>query len=113
MSFKHVPPHPVLAGALIIEADVARLIAQGVFDVAPFLRRHLANDWGNLTDAERRENKRVQVQGGEFFSSYRVSASHTLWILSEWNRSITTLTLPPPALPPSPDDGQISDEIVF
>jgi hypothetical protein len=87
-------PPPV--GELVIKPAVARLIVQGSLDPRPYLRRHLAGDWGELTEADRRSNEHAFLHGGEIFSSYAVSASplRTLWIVSEWDGSVTTLLLP-------------------
>lgn len=81
---------------LIFTPAVARLVVQGSLDPLPYLRRHLADDWGELTDADRRSNEHAIIHGGggEILSSYTVSPTRTLWIVSEWDRSVTTLLLP-------------------
>ncbi|WP_258231355.1 hypothetical protein [Achromobacter pulmonis] len=112
-----MPLHAIPAGQWLIEADVARLIVRGALDVVPYLRRHLADDWGDLTHAERQENEHAVANGGEIFSAYRVNDSLTLWIVSEWDRSMTTLLLPPSgdSLPERSDgiQGRISGDIEF
>jgi hypothetical protein len=109
--------HPrLLVGTLILEPEVAELIAQGRLDIAPSLRRHLANDWGEASDGDRRANAYASLHGGEYFSSYEVGAARPLWIVSEWDRRTTTLLLAP-----APDNGKaqpidhetVSDEIAF
>lgn len=94
MDAKPAVPHAIPAGRLIVEPDVAQLIVRGVLDWLPCLRRHLADDWGDLTRGEREENAYAVVNGGEIFSAYRISESLTLWIVSEWDRSLITLLLP-------------------
>jgi hypothetical protein len=84
----------LLVGEIVITAAVSRLIVQGALDPLPYLLRHLAGDWGELTDAERRANENALLEGGEVFSSYTVSPTQTLWIVSEWDFSVTTLLLP-------------------
>lgn len=84
-----------LAGEIIITPTVARLMVQGSLDPVPYLRRHLAGDWGELIEADRRDNENALLNGGEIFSSYATSPTQTLWIVSEWDLSVTTLMLPP------------------
>jgi hypothetical protein len=88
-------PRSIPAGRLVIEVSVACLMVRGTFDLVPNLRRHLVDDWGDLTDSESRSNEYVILNGGEIFSAYRVSDSLTVWILSEWDRRTTTIVLPP------------------
>tara|TARA_R110001583_G_scaffold195118_1_gene369371 strand:+ start:114566 stop:114883 length:318 start_codon:yes stop_codon:yes gene_type:complete len=83
------------AGLLIVQPDVAKLIVRDALDVRPYLLRHLVDDWGELSEKELRDNAHVILHGGEIFSSYAVSESLTLWIMSEWDRRVTTLALPP------------------
>lgn len=114
MNSKSRNPHALQAGMLIIEADVARLILQESFDVLPLLRRHLVDDWGDISASERRQNVCAIVNGGEIFSNYRLSPLTSLWIVSEWDRSVTTLLLPPSPPEQSGDPHDLaSDHVSF
>lgn len=93
MATVYHPPKVLPVGELIIEAEIARWMLEGRLDPFPWLRRHLADDWGELTDQERRGNAYAIVHGGEIFSSYRTDTGRTLWIVSEWDRRVTTLML--------------------
>ena len=68
-------PAVLSVGELVFSPAVARLVVEGSLDPFPYLRRHLAGDWGELTEADRRDNEHVLLNGGEIFSSYAVSAS--------------------------------------
>ena len=74
---------------------VDALIEEGRLDPAPYLYRHLRGDWGDLDDGDRRLND-AALQSGEdrLFSSYQVAPDLKLWIITEWDRSVTTLLLP-------------------
>ena len=59
-----------------------------------FLQRHAAGDWGDLCDEDRRTNDAALMHGDRLFSSYQVTPALKIWIITELNRSVTTLLLP-------------------
>jgi hypothetical protein len=73
---------------------VSELIHRGVFDAVPYLQRHLSGDWGDLSDDDRQQNDAALKQGDRLLSSYQVSPTLKLWIITEWDRSVTTLLFP-------------------
>jgi hypothetical protein len=58
------------------------------------LIRHVTGDWGDLVAEDRQENERSLELGLRIFSSYRLSTGVKLWIITEHDRSATTLLLP-------------------
>jgi hypothetical protein len=58
-----------------------------------YLARHRSGDWGDLDTHDRRENERSMRQSWRIFSSYTVGGK-TVWIITEANRSVTTILLP-------------------
>ncbi len=83
------------AGQVVMTAGVDELIRQGRFNPVPYLRRHLHGDWGDLSDNGRRLNDAALKSGEDrLFSSYQVTPDLKLWIITEWDRSVTTLLLP-------------------
>ena len=59
-----------------------------------FLLRHQHGDWGDLCAEDQRENERALRVGSRLLSSYRTHADSKLWVITEWDRSVTTLLLP-------------------
>ena len=59
-----------------------------------FLKRHVTGDWGELDEEDRRENELSVVQGFRLLSAYTISNGIKLWIITEADRSATTLLLP-------------------
>lgn len=59
-----------------------------------FLRRHALADWGELDDEDWARNDLALVEGARLLSAYRLRDSTRLWIITEWDRSQTTLLLP-------------------
>ena len=63
--------------------------------VAPeFLLRHKHGDWGELPEEDIRENAWSLENGARLFSAYRTRTEEKLWVITEWDRSATTLLLP-------------------
>ena len=59
-----------------------------------FLRRHVSGDWGELDEDDRRENELSLREGFRLLSAYRLKTGEKLWIITEADRSVTTLLLP-------------------
>ena len=59
-----------------------------------FLLRHKNLDWGELPPQDVRENEWSLEHGARLFSAYRTRADEKLWLVTEWDRSVTTLLLP-------------------
>ena len=61
---------------------------------AVFLSRHAEGDWSELDPTDIAENKYSLVHGFRLLSSYQTDAGEKLWIITEADRSATTLLLP-------------------
>jgi len=61
---------------------------------AAFLDRHVNGDWGDVSEADKQENEVSIEQGFRILAAYTTSAGDTIWILTEADRSVTTLLLP-------------------
>jgi hypothetical protein len=59
-----------------------------------FLCRHQTGDWGEVCDEDKRENEFSIANGFRILSAYRTSAGVKLWVITEADRSVTTLLLP-------------------
>jgi hypothetical protein len=59
-----------------------------------FLSRHVTGDWGDIPEEDKKENQFSLEKGFRLMSSYRTTANAVVWVISEANRSHTTL-LPP------------------
>jgi hypothetical protein len=112
------PPTPAFArqrfahGAIVATPAALALLDQ--FSLSPmcFLSRHLQGDWGDLCLEDRQSNEEALANGLRIFSSYNLpavapadantggtiagssGAAAKLWIITEADRSVTTLLLP-------------------
>jgi hypothetical protein len=59
-----------------------------------FLTRHVNREWGDLDDEDRKENEYSLEHGFRLLSTYRTNAGDRLWIITESDRSATTILLP-------------------
>jgi hypothetical protein len=59
-----------------------------------FLRRHMSCDFGELSDDDLRENELSLRKGFRLLSNYRTGKGQQLWIITEADRSATTILLP-------------------
>lgn len=58
------------------------------------LLRHALGDWGDVCDEDRRSNEEALEEGFRLFSVYHSSDNTKFWIITEHDRSCTTLLLP-------------------
>ncbi len=82
------------AGQIVATPGALALLNEGKRTPQEFLSRHLRGDWGDLCQDDIAENELSLKEGFRLLSSYRVTDSETLWIITEADRSVTTLLLP-------------------
>lgn len=59
------------------------------------LDRHIAGDWSDMEKEDQRANKQALKEGSRVFSSYKLPPDSTkIWVITEADRSITTILLP-------------------
>ena len=59
-----------------------------------FLIRHVTGDWGELDAEDIQENEFSLKNDLRLLSAYRTAKDEKLWVITEWDRSVTTLLLP-------------------
>ena len=58
------------------------------------LRRHQRGDWGSVPPEDAEENRKSVETGCRILSCYFLTATERIWIITEADRSVTTLLLP-------------------
>jgi hypothetical protein len=61
---------------------------------ADFLRRHATGDWGDVDGHDWKENQIALREGGRLVSAYQTTKGESLWVITEADRSATTILLP-------------------
>ena len=59
-----------------------------------FLERHQAGDWGELCEDDKSENEFSLKNGFRILSAYRTLHVVKVWVITEADRSVTTLLVP-------------------
>ena len=91
-SLPTIPLFP--AGRIVATPSALALLEEAQKSPSEFLSRHLRGDWGDLCPEDKAENELSLKHGFRLLSSYPVTESETLWIITEADRSVTTLLLP-------------------
>lgn len=57
------------------------------------LARHASGDWGDCPDEDKVANEAALAEGARVMSVYKFG-DDTLWVITEWDRSVTTILTP-------------------
>ena len=60
----------------------------------PYLARHAAGDWGDLDEDDKRMNDLASKLDERILSAYTLTDGTRIWIITEGDRSATTVLLP-------------------
>jgi hypothetical protein len=63
-------------------------------EIQSALSRHHHGDWGDVCAEDHASNERALRDGSRLFSVYHTQSDVKFWIITEWNRSVTTVLLP-------------------
>lgn len=58
------------------------------------LDRHIAGDWSDMDKEDQQANRQAIKEGSRVFSSYRFPPDTKIWVITEADRSATTILLP-------------------
>jgi hypothetical protein len=78
-------------GQLVATANASERLSTE--EVLTGLRRHACGDWGDLSPEDTLANEAALQQGGRLFSAYGFGATR-FWVITEADRSATTVLLP-------------------
>ncbi len=92
-------------GQIVATPGALNLLARSATTSLELLARHVCGDWGDLDGDDAREYDSSLVHGSRLLSAYKVTTKppgdptgaplvEKLWIITEWDRSVTTLLLP-------------------
>lgn len=79
-------------GQLVITSKAAASIPAD--EAIRALRRHAAGDWGCVSKEDWVANDEALREGSRLLSSYQTEDKITFWIITEADRSVTTILLP-------------------
>ena len=90
-----LPPHlrrfPL--GSVVSTRRALNLLSAHNRSPLTFLARHQTGDWGEVPPDDAKANEEALKTGARLMSAYTID-SERLWVITEADRSVTTLLLP-------------------
>ncbi len=87
-------PRPVFPlGRLVATPGALELLRDAQVEPTTLLDRHVLGDWSDVSAEDARENVLALKDGSRIMSSYMVGDCQ-LWVLTEADRSVTTILRP-------------------
>ena len=80
-------------GQLMMTEDAEDMFLSSDMDVRALLKRHVTGDWGDLDSHDVNVNNEAVKHGRRILSQYRTSEGK-IWVITESDRSVTTILLP-------------------
>ena len=84
---------PLPLGRIVATPGALKLLSDIEEDPFGYIARHGAGDWGELCAFDRRQYEIALREGLRIFSSYDVPTGR-VWVITEADRSVTTILLP-------------------
>ena len=84
---------PLPLGKVVATPGALKLPLEAGEHPFDYLARHATGDWGDLCAFDRRQNEIALRTGERVFSSYDTPAGK-VWVITEADRSVTTILLP-------------------
>jgi hypothetical protein len=84
---------PLPLGRVVATPGALKLLMEVGGHPFDFLARHAMGDWGELCAFDRRQNEIALRDGYRVLSSYETMAGR-VWVITEADRSVTTILLP-------------------
>jgi len=78
---------------IVATSNAVSFMERHSVDGKALLDRHFAGDWGDQSKGDLRTNDTALKNGERVMSSYDVEGGK-IWIITEWDRSVTTILLP-------------------
>lgn len=81
-------------GSIVATPSALQAIENSGQSPSDFLSRHVRGDWGEVCEEDKELNDQAVIDGDRLLSAYRTLKNVRIWIISEADRSATTLLLP-------------------
>ena len=87
-----IKPPLFTMGRIVATSNAMNTISQS--DIFSGLHRHQTGDWGDVCDEDRQANDLALLDGTRLLSVYHSGSGTKFWIITEADRSSTTVLLP-------------------
>jgi hypothetical protein len=80
-------------GLVVATPGAMTAVTEAQHHPAEFLLRHTHGDWGELDPEDVQVDEQALRRDQRLLSAYRTRLDEKLWVITEWDRSVTTLLL--------------------
>ncbi len=81
-------------GQVVATPGALEALEESAQSASEFLGRHVSGDWGELSKEDCKENELSLKEGFRILSAYRLKSGKKIWVITEADRSSTTILLP-------------------
>ncbi len=81
-------------GTIVATRGVMEHVKDDAGILFPYIARHATGDWGEICDEDKEVNAGALEHGMRLMSIYRLPDGEKIWIITEWDRSVTTVLFP-------------------
>jgi hypothetical protein len=81
-------------GLTVATPAALRALAEAGETFHDYLLRHKIGDWGTVGTEDWKTNNWAAANGERILSAYLLPTRVKIWIITEWDRSVTTVLLP-------------------
>ena len=81
-------------GQIVATKGAVEALLEAKMEADQLLLRHLKGDWGDLCESDKRLNEQALKEQTRLLSSYLLTTGEKIWIITEADRSVTTLLTP-------------------
>lgn len=93
----HAPPINAILfplGDLVATPGALRVLEECALLPIRLIARHSRGDWGDMSTEDVQSNAAALILGNRLLSSYTLANDLKIWLITEANRSTTTILLP-------------------
>jgi hypothetical protein len=81
-------------GQVVATPGVVNALMEHGIPAGRLIYRHVTGDWGDLCEHDKHQNLFALRSGLRILSSYQISPTTKIWIITDADRASTTLLLP-------------------
>lgn len=88
------PGYPLFSLGRLATPKALALLQEAGEDAVDYIARHVCGDWQQMPAADQEQNQLAAQGDARVFSSYRLNNGQRIWIITEADRSCTTILSP-------------------
>lgn len=81
-------------GQIVATPGALHACDEAEVDPIDYLGRHVRGDWGDMVEEDIQANQQALEHGGRLFSAYNLPSRDRLWVITEADRTVTTILTP-------------------